>query len=253
MHLRQNIQAKRNHFLLSDSVQLLAPERDHSIDGTSGLSKAQKRRRRRQLLAANRYPSSNWRTYKKADSGNPCWMAARCFNNQVPPVIKNLQSAKLVYFNGAKDPLSNFWPVHLTVRGKTYKSLEHAYQSRKASFLGNLKIQTAIEQAHSASRAKLLSKALKPTPAQQVTWLENRVAIMKELLEHKHHQCDAFRAKLSENSQAYFLETTTDDFWACGAMRYQITPRNRLPGGNNAMGRLLTELSRTKTLRNSHK
>ena len=99
-----------------------------------------------------------------------------------------------------------------------------------------------------ASTAKMKSKLIDLSPEQWETWQGLRVAVMRELLEHKFQQCQEFREAL--NPSRVFVEATMDDFWAAGAMKYQLKHIKdpRRIGGLNVMGNLLSELARNRTL-----
>lgn len=85
------------------------------------------------------------------------------------------------------------------------------------------------------------------SPEQWEQWTTHRVALMKDLLELKYNQCREFKEALIP--WVLFVEATPDDFWAAGAMKYQLKgKRAHQIQGRNALGNLLTELARAGTL-----
>jgi len=91
-----------------------------------------------------------------------------------------------------------------------------------------------------------------------IAWDEHRVALMKHILEQKYNQCAPFREALK--SGFVYVESTYDDFWACGLMKHMLPkkakgctlhvvprPDKKYPG-QNVLGSMLTELSRYHTL-----
>ena len=154
------------------------------------------------------------------------------------------------WFSGSKSPLSNFFMFNLSFRGKTYKSVEHAYQCMKARSVQSFKAEQKILDAPTAARAKLLAKHLDFTNKELDVWKCNRVALMKELLEQKYKQCPEFREELHVHSGKDLWEATRDDFWACGLMKFELQarPKSSLQG-LNVLGYLLMELEIRSTLK----
>ena len=128
--------------------------------------------------------------------------------------------------------------------------MEHAYQTTKAWCGSNEWAAQVIMRVDKASTAKMKSKLIDLSPRQWETWQSLRVAVMRELLEHKYQQCQEFREALNPNR--VFVEATMDDFWAAGAMKYQLKhiKDSRQISGLNVMGSLLSELARKGTLHN---
>ena len=161
-------------------------------------------------------------------------------------------------FAGKHDPLSNFWVFPFKYRGQLYASAEHAYQCMKARCANKPKIEQAIHEAKTPAAAKLLSRHLKMSIDDSIAWDEHRVALMKHILEQKYNQCAPFREALK--SGFVYVESTYDDFWACGLMKHMLPkkakgctlhvvprPDKKYPG-QNVLGSMLTELSRYHTL-----
>lgn len=224
-------------------VDLEAPDQhDDDIDGSQGLTATQRRRRRQRLR--KKFGRIKQRETQERP---PSWDPSPVYKNSVRPTVHWTGAIRL--FRSSKDPLSNFYPCRLLFREKEFKSVEHAYQAAKAWCGNNEWAAKVIMSVEKASTAKMKSKLIDLSPEQWERWQGCRVAVMRELLEHKYHQCERFREALSPNK--VFVEATMDDFWAAGAMQYQLR-RVRNPArieGANTMGNLLNELARYGTLR----
>ena len=224
-------------------VVLAAQDRhDDVIDGSQGLTATQRRRRRQRMRRRMGRIKQ-----KRIQERLPSWLPTPCYSNSAEPTVNWLGTLQL--FRSTKDPLSNFYPCKLVFREREFKSLEHAYQTAKAWCGDNEWAARVIMRVERASTAKMKSKLINLSPEQWERWYDHRVAIMRELLEHKYQQCKEFREAL--NPSKVFVEATMDDFWAAGAMKYQLK-QLRTPAqieGTNTMGSLLTELARNGTLR----
>ena len=66
----------------------------------------------------------------------------------------------------------------------------------KARCANKPKIEQAIHEAKTPAAAKLLSRHLKMSIDDSIAWDENRVALMKHILEQKYNQCAPFREAL---------------------------------------------------------
>ncbi len=176
----------------------------------------------------------------------PLWTPSPGYRNTAEPTVNWIGTIQL--FRSTRDPLSNFYPCKLVFREREFKSLEHAYQTAKAWCGDNEWAARMIMMVDKASTAKMKSKLIDLSPDQWETWQSRRVAVMRELLEHKYQQCQEFREAL--NPSRVFVEATMDDFWAAGAMKYQLKRIKdpRQIGGLNVMGNLLSELARNGTL-----
>ena len=176
------------------------------------------------------------------------WVPSDKFDNGV--MFFKPRKKEKHWFSGSKSALFNFFMSDLSFRGKTYKSVEHAYQCLKARSVRNHKAEQKIRDAPAAARAKLLAKHLKFSNKELDTWKNNRVALMKELLEQKYKQCPEFREELCNLRDKDLWGATRDDFWACGFMKFelQVKPNSTLRG-LNVLGSLLMELQHRSTLK----
>ena len=240
---------KRTYKLLSEillqELELWTVEHDDILDGSTGLNPSQRRKRRRRMIrVAHGMTGRPWPGHKNRRFD---WKPSALYNPVVPS-FPTPSAEQQVLFRSSRHPLSNFFPCQLRLEGMVYRSSEHAYQCYKAKCVGDPKLLKSIYCARTGAQAKLLSKHLELKGESRTEWLQYRVAVMKRVLEIKYQQVEAFRHALNDTSKT-FIEATGDDFWGCGLAAHIVgwTPRPQYPG-SNVLGRLLTRLSRTKTL-----
>jgi len=121
--------------------------------------------------------------------------------------------------------LSNFFESPFTVDGKTYRTVEHYFQSQK--FL-DPEIQERIRNAKSPVLAKKLGRKF----TLRENWNSFRNRVMAEALKHKFEQNDSLREKLINTGDAILVENSPRDRYWGGA----------LPGSKNKLGLMLMEL-----------
>lgn len=134
-------------------------------------------------------------------------------------------SGRITNFAGRYAFLSNFYPVHLTYKNRTYKSSEHAYQARKANNTSQHDfIAKAPSPASAKSRGEVCSK--------RADWEETKIQVMWEILVAKFEN-PMLRELLLDTGDAELVEGNTwgDVFWGvCGGV------------GENWLGKLLMKL-----------
>lgn len=124
--------------------------------------------------------------------------------------------------------LSNFYHVFISLGGRIYPSVEHAYQASK-TFHPLERI--AILEAKTAPQAKRLGKHL---AHMRSDWDNVKLKVMRELLEQKFStEHKTLREKLIATGDAEIVEGNNwgDTFWGvCGGE------------GENHLGRMLMEI-----------
>lgn len=145
-------------------------------------------------------PSSS--TTKTAPAPEPAAPASSLYDPDLPSV--NAQ--------GPADPLSNFYMATVTFRGENFLSNEHAYQTIKATFMGNLAIAQDIMVSPTASRAKELSRCLDNHPKVK-QWDMEKEQLMADLLWAKAEQCPVFREKLNNTARRRITHRVPHSFW----------------------------------------
>lgn len=131
----------------------------------------------------------------------------------------------IVSFSGEHRFLSNFYPVNVKYEGKTYRSVEHAYQAAKTEDEGARK---KIREAQTAGEAKRLGRRVKMSDDFEY----HKVSVMKELLLQK-FKYPELKAKLLATGNSGLIEGNTwgDTFWGvCAGV------------GENHLGKLLMEV-----------
>lgn len=128
-------------------------------------------------------------------------------------------------FAGPHRFLSNFWPVAVVYDGKSYRSVEHAYQAAKTVIPHE---RAAIQRALTPGDAKRLGKRV----TMRADWSAVRIPAMHELLRQK-FATEPLRGKLLATGKKPLVEGNYwgDRFWGvCDG------------AGENHMGRLLMEV-----------
>ena len=148
---------------------------------------------------------------------------------------------------GSGHILSNFSPTLIRHMGRTFKSVEVAYQYQKAVFFNNAPLAQNILLAPTPHRAKALAstelgkiiKPIKTTPGPKaMQWLHYRRELMFTLLKTRSEQDPIFENHLKATSRAQIIHTVPDKFWGTGSM----TPNDPDANGLNYFGFLLMKL-----------
>jgi ribA/ribD-fused uncharacterized protein len=121
--------------------------------------------------------------------------------------------------------LSNFYPVEIEFEGKSYASVEHAYQSAKTL---DEEQKEFIRKSSSPAVAKKRGKEVNI----RHDWDDVKISVMRELLMLKFNQ-PYFSERLIGTGDAYIEETNWwgDTFW--GVCKGK---------GRNVLGNLLMEI-----------
>jgi ribA/ribD-fused uncharacterized protein len=141
---------------------------------------------------------------------------------------------KIDSFSGYHDFLSNFFPDDIWIKGKAYRTLEHAFQAAKHT---DPVFQEQIRLTREPGAAKRLARS---KPARD-NWDYIKVGVMLELLRMKFAD-PRLRAMLLDTGDLYLEEGNTwgDEYW--GTVKGV---------GKNMLGHLLMqvrkELKKTKS------
>lgn len=126
------------------------------------------------------------------------------------------------HFRGKYNFLSNFSLSQVIIKGDSFLTVEHAFQSLKTL---DTREHERIKLADSPARAKALGKRVKL----RSDWEEVKIQVMLDCL-HAKFQDPALRRKLLETGDAELIEGNrwNDTFWGvCGGV------------GENWLGKLL--------------
>ena len=131
-------------------------------------------------------------------------------------------------------PLSSFSAFQVHIWGHSFPTAEHAYHWRKFLHLANeTNAQTYILHAKSAHEALTLARGFEKSGLLLPSWKDERVAVMRAIIDTKHDQHEYVRRKLQESGDRELIEDSwRDDFWGWG-------PNH---DGANTLGRLWMEL-----------
>jgi ribA/ribD-fused uncharacterized protein len=144
---------------------------------------------------------------------------------QQPQVIEfNSKIAEYSY-------LSNFHPAPFTYNGKTWPTVEHAFQAAK--FPDAPDLQEKIRLTPTPAGAKIKGRRGAPL---RPDWEEVKVPLMLELLRAKFAANPPLSEALKATAPAQLREVSrSDSFWGCGASGC----------GKNQMGNLLHQVRNT--------
>jgi ribA/ribD-fused uncharacterized protein len=144
-----------------------------------------------------------------------------------------------VIVKGKNDPRSNFYRFNFTYGHITYKSLEHAYQSIKASMCGYANLAWEIRVASSPQVAKRLANRL-PRIA-----MKDLHELMFDLLKAKISQCYSFRQSLRQTGNQRIFHSTYKDvdlYWCTGLKYDDIEGHKGDYDGLNVFGQMLEQI-----------
>ena len=118
---------------------------------------------------------------------------------------------KISQFQGEYKWLSNFWPCSVLLHGRTYQSVEHAYQASKSN--DPIWYDTCSDPDIKAGQIKRLSKSISSQNLWK-DWEDIKRPIMLSLLIQK-FQSEPFRSQLLNTGDILIEEGNTwgDKFW----------------------------------------
>jgi ribA/ribD-fused uncharacterized protein len=182
-------------------------------------------------------PQSNSQEYAVNDSiiAEPC----PTHSSDSQPDLTSEPEPDPIIVKGKDDPRSNFYRFSFTYGHITYKSLEHAYQSIKASMCGYAALAWDIRMAPSPQIAKRLANRLPKIAT------KNLHDLMFDLLKAKISQCYSFRQSLrATGTQRIFHSTYKDvDLYWCTGLRYDdIDGHKGEFDGLNVFGQMLERI-----------
>jgi len=141
------------------------------------------------------------------------------------PMPKSLR--KIDFFDGPYFFLSNFYASEIEYEGRTYKTVEHAFQAAKAL---RIEHKIAVQEAAGPGQAKAMGQRVQLRP----DWESVKYTVMLNCLRLKFAK-DPLRSRLLETGEAELVEGNTwgDRVWGV------------VDGvGENHLGRLLMQVRR---------
>ena len=138
---------------------------------------------------------------------------SKCSGNQMPK-----RNPKLEIFRGHLNPLSNFYPVKLSVEDQEYTSLEQGYQHIKAIYHRKPELAEKIMKSSNGQEAQLLGQTLTSDQLLLEWEKEHKLTTMKTLVNIKFVQCPMFSQKLMATVGKELVEGTRDTYWGSGLL-----------------------------------
>lgn len=137
-------------------------------------------------------------------------------------------------FRGDHAFLSNFYPVVITMDGKVYPTVEHAFQASKTTIPSE---REAIRRARTPKEAKRLGRAA----TMRMDWTKIRLAVMGMLVKQKFTENEDLKEALLATGDEELVEENTwnDTYWGVSHGT-----------GKNHLGRLLMQVR--KELKNGN-
>ena len=147
-------------------------------------------------------------------------------------------------FRGYRMTLSNMWPCNISYDGKHFKTLEHAYQWKKAKSLGYDNVANAIHHARHGGAAKGIADEWIPyMEAEEWSRSTDAKQVMEDLLSIKARN-NTFFYELHSTGKSVIVEATTDLYWASGIPDPNVAAvtNSQFWQGENMLGTLLMKL-----------
>lgn len=152
------------------------------------------------------------------------------------------ETNEFVFFWGADEIYSNFYPESFTHQGIRFKWSEQGVMYRKAMFFGAERIANMILEANSAYQCKQLGRSTE-IPFVESQWTEVREQIYKEVLLDKFSNPKLKRKLLATGSKHLVEASPYDKIW--GIRLAEDHPFAEQPDkwqGLNLLGKVLMEV-----------
>lgn len=141
-------------------------------------------------------------------------------------------------FQSSLSPLSNLFPCRIRYNGKTYASVEHAYQFAKAIHHKLPSTAHEIKCDNNPYHAMTLGNDI----PENEEWAATKVNFMERLVRTKEEQVPIFRDTLQRTHSYRIIENTWSHFWGSNCpFRSNAIWTGSYKGLNN-MGRLLERI-----------
>ena len=155
------------------------------------------------------------------------------------PAYKNV-ATEIISVRSHLNVLSNFYMQDINYKGKTYSSVEHAYQAVKANHAGLPDLAREISCAPHAGEARRLGNTIPENTGSD--WDNKAPDVMMDLLLTKAAD-DNFGKALMADPDKTFVHPVADKFWGTG-LSPEITARTHPDWwpGKNKLGELLSKV-----------
>ena len=154
-----------------------------------------------------------------------------------------VQDENVVAFYGASSPLSNFYPVTVSVFGKLYTTSEHAYQYCKVNYFNRPELMDKIEAAPTPLEAKRMTNKIEILPRDKADWEKQALNDMYEICLRKVWQNEDVKRNLLATGDRLIVEASLDTFWGVGVKLTDFQVLNTAKHtGRNALGEIWMSL-----------
>lgn len=122
------------------------------------------------------------------------------------------QKPNTLLFRGHEHPLSNFFPLQITMNGKKFKSTEAAYQYAKAEHMKDYAAARRIQKADTAVQAMFIASKIETNES----WKNRKANVMESLVQQKIAVSSKVRSILADSAAKQIVEDTAHEFWGRG-------------------------------------
>ena len=148
---------------------------------------------------------------------------------------------KFVFFWGADDFMSNFYPKKFYYEGKVMLCSEVAFMLEKALFFNDFEVAKALVSVKSAKQAKMLGRKVKNYDDSK--WEKIRYEKMKKVLSVKFKDNFLRKSLLSTGDRLLVEASPMDKIWGIGMNENNIHAENPERWlGQNLLGKALMEV-----------
>lgn len=149
-----------------------------------------------------------------------------------------IATPKGIAFQGSHSFLSNFHKAPIRFNGRTYPTIEHAYQHDRATYLGKHSIANQVLTATTPQEAKKTGNRA----GRSQEWDLCKQERLKSIVTAKFKQHLDLKNKLVATGSTTLIEATYDPFWGAGAPITARTLREGTWRGRNVFGQILDQV-----------
>lgn len=160
------------------------------------------------------------------------------------PIGDRLMDSRTLYLDGcvafqsAQSPLSNLYVCELHIEGKTYSSIEQAFQYGRAMHHGCTNTANQIKHQDDPHEVMNIMRFFRD----DAEWANKRIRVMEGLIKHKVEQCQVFKDALLFSGTHTIIENTWNSYWGSGCAFDCEAVWSKCFPGQNEMGKLLERI-----------
>ena len=161
--------------------------------------------------------------------------------NDANPAERRLKDGKGIAFFGKASFLSNFYESSFEEQGVTYKTVEHYYQAKKATFFNDMSTASAISNAKRPNHAKALSYRIKQFDPE--LWEPKAKHIMHKACLLKFQQNRELAQRLKQTTGNIIEASARDRLFSCGlSLHHPHLDDQSQWKGKNLLGQILCDV-----------